>query len=584
MLKKLLPCILFIVFFQIIKAQNEFITIWKPSLPSSTSLGIPNNSNEHQAWFPGKGTNYTIYWEEIGYPSHHNTMQNISSDFQVLIDFGTPLNPAPNNATYRVKISNGIGNFHQIQFLSQQTNTGNQPIGIVGDVNKIVNIEQWGNIKWSSMNYAFSSCVNLDVAATDIPDLSEATDMSYMFLDCKNFISNPTIDNWNISNITNLEGIFYNCYLFNQPVGNWDTSNITNLKRAFAGCFLFNQPIGNWNISNVTNLSETFLTCYEFDQPLENWNTSNATSMAIMFMSARKFNQPLASWNTSKVTSTASMFLNASKFNQPIESWDMSHNIESKFMFFNATQFNQPLGNWNTSQINDMMSMFNNAKNFNQDISSWDTGNVQNMNNMFSGAEQFNGDLSNWNVSKVKDMSYMFSGAKKFNQNLGKWRLNSLQLASNILKNTALTCENYDNTLYGWSQNTSLPSNINISSVSPLVYSHSGAVTARNYLINDKGWTITGDIYDGECASQLGTSDIKTDNKISIYPNPATDIIYLKNIQKPESYTIYDISGRMITKDFLHSNTISIESLSSGNYILHIITQGKSHTFKFIKK
>ncbi|SDJ18559.1 BspA family leucine-rich repeat surface protein [Chryseobacterium jejuense] len=557
--KRLLPFILFIVFFQITRAQNEFITVWKPSLPSSSSVGIPYNSNENQIWFPGKGTDYNIYWEEIGYPSHNATLSNVSSDYQILIDFGHPLNPISSDATYRVKISKGNGDFNQIQFMNSQIIIGNQPSDMVGDSHKIVNVEQWGNIKWISMKQAFHRCENMDITANDIPDLSEVTDMSNMFYSCHSLVGNPTINNWDISNVTSLVGTFNTCYLFNQPLGNW--------------------------------------------------NTSNVTSMAATFLMAQEFNQPIGNWNTSKVETTTSMFFYASKFNQPIGNWNMSNNLQMELMFVNAAKFNQPIGSWNTSKVIDMHSMFQFATDFNQDISAWNTGNVKLMRNMFFMAEQFNSNISNWNVNKVNDMSYMFSQTKKFNQNigawdvssvtsmlsmlsnaeafnqdLGNWKLNSLQIANNLIENTAISCQNYNSTLYGWSQNQSISNNINISPVSSLAYSTPQAATARDYLMNYKGWTITGDIYNPECAPQLGTSDIKMDNKISIYPNPAKDTIYLKNILNPESYTIHDISGRMITKDFLHRNTISIESLPSGNYILRIITQDKTHTFKFIKK
>lgn len=41
-------------------AQNEFITLWQPSLGSA--------SNNTKIYFPGVGNNYNIYWEEIGNP------------------------------------------------------------------------------------------------------------------------------------------------------------------------------------------------------------------------------------------------------------------------------------------------------------------------------------------------------------------------------------------------------------------------------------------------------------------------------------------------------------------------------------
>ncbi|AZA90379.1 bacterial surface protein 26-residue repeat [Chryseobacterium nakagawai] len=556
--KKFLPFLFFIVFFQITKAQSEFITVWKPSLPSSSSVGIPYNSNENQIWLPGKGTNYHIYWEEIGYPSHNATISNVFSDYQIFIDFGHPLNPVPSDATYRVKISNGDGNFNQIQFMNSQVMNGNQPLDIVGDSFKIINVEQWGNIKWASMQQAFYRCQNLDITATDTPDLSAVTNMSLMFYSCHNLVGNPTINNWDISNVTSLVGTFNTCYLFNQPIGNW--------------------------------------------------NTSNVTSMGTTFLMAQKFNQPIGNWDTSKVVTTTSMFLYASEFNQPIGSWNMSNNLQMELMFVNAAKFNQPIGNWNTSNVVDMHAMFQFATDFNQDINTWNTGNVKLMRDMFFMAEKFNSNLSNWNVSNVKDMSNMFNGAKKFNQNidgwdvssvrnmvgmfsdaetfnqnLGNWKLNSLQIANSLIANTAISCQNYNNTLYGWSQNQSISNTINISPVSSLVYSTPQAATARNYLINNKGWTITGDTYNPECASQLGTSDIKTNNKIGIYPNPATNFIYTKNTHA-DRYTILDPTGRIIIKGSLANEQINIQALPPGNYILQLHLKDNTQSLKFIKK
>ncbi len=558
MYKKILLFILFILFFQVTKAQNEFITVWKPSLPSApTSNGIPFISNEHQIWFPGRGNNYMIYWEEVGYPAHHASM-NVSSDYQVLIDFGSALNPVPSEATYRVKVSNGNGNFSQIRFTDPDLDLGGYPANVVGDNFKIINVEQWGNIQWASMRQAFNDCGNLDITATDIPDLSEVTDMHYMFFNCIKLVGNPTINNWDVSHVTNLMGTFNTCLLFNQPIGNW--------------------------------------------------NTSNVTSMATTFLMAEKFNQPLANWNTSKVVTTGAMFFGASEFNQPIGTWDMSNNLEMELMFSGAAKFNQPIGNWNTSKVIEMNSMFSFTKAFNQDISNWDTGNVTRMDNMFFMADQFNSNISNWNVSKVTSMAFMFSLAKKFNQNiggwdvravnnmnsilsnassfnqnLGDWELNSLQMANNLLLNTALSCQNYDSTLYGWSQNQSISNNINISAVSPLVYSSPQAVTARDYLLNYKGWTITGDTYDQECAAHLGTLEIKTDHKISVSPNPASDILYIKNIQA-DRYTILDFTGRIILQGNLVNEWINIQTLAPGNYILQLHEKESTQALKFIKK
>ncbi|WP_449401292.1 hypothetical protein [Chryseobacterium wanjuense] len=109
--------ILFLIHFS--KAQNEFITIWQPGLPATTPLIVidaPSQATSNQIWFPGIGENYTITWEEVGYPTHNGTMTDVTSTAQVLIDFGNPINPDPATATYRVKASNGNGVFRQIRF------------------------------------------------------------------------------------------------------------------------------------------------------------------------------------------------------------------------------------------------------------------------------------------------------------------------------------------------------------------------------------------------------------------------------------------------------------------------------------
>ncbi|MBR3090783.1 MAG: Omp28-related outer membrane protein, partial [Bacteroidetes bacterium] len=74
---------------------------------------------------------------------------------------------------------------------------------------------------------------------------------------------------------------------------------------------------------------------------------------------------------------------------------------------------------------------------------------------------------------------------------------------------------------------------------------------------------------------------IKEDNNLSVYPNPATDILYINNDKLlSEEYEIYDMSGKLIIKDINTTNTINVEQLSTGTYSLKI----KDSIFNFIKK
>lgn len=582
MYKKLLTTFVLLFAIHMAYAQNEFVTTWKPgNLQIQSYQGITVNSTNTQIWLPAQGTDYTIAWEEIGYPSHTGVLTNVTSAYHTLVDFGASLNPDPANATYRVKISNGNGLFQRIRFTDWDLfSNGN---GIIGDIHKILTLEQWGQINWTTMRQAFQGCMLMDVTATDIPRLSAVTDLSFMFTNCSNLIGNPTINNWNVSSVTNLQSTFQGCFLFNQPIGDWNTSNVINMGALFLMAKIFNQPIGNWNTSKVETMTATFNNAREFNQPIGSWDLSKNLDCEFMFSNAVKFNQPIGNWNTSKVIEMNRMFSNATAFNQDIGSWNTGNVTNMEGMFANASSFNKAIGNWNVGEVLYMQYMFNGASAFDQNISGWNTGKVTAMQSMFSNAVNFNQNIGNWNVSLVTGMGNMFTGALKFNQNLGSWNLASLQMAGGMLQNTALSCQNYDDTLQGWSINPSTPGNINISPVSPLTYSHPAAVTARNYLVSAKNWTISGDTYDAECRSTLGISEILAESAAGIYPNPATDFIYVRNL-KVKSFMIIDQSGRIVIKNNTQNSPINVQNLVPGNYILQINTATGVHHFKFIKK
>ena len=82
----------------------------------------------------------------------------------------------------------------------------------------------------------------------------------------------------------------------------------------------------------------------------------------------------------------------------------------------------------------------------------------------------------------------------------------------------------------------------------------------------------------------------ETDNKIgiSIYPNPAKDIltIELNNYTNTVLASVYSIDGQLIKDEELlgDNNKISVSDLTSGIYFVIIKNDTKGHTFKFIKE
>ncbi len=272
------------------------------------------------------------------------------------------------------------------------------------------------------------------------------------------------------SGITNMSEMFYDptnvvdFSSFNTDISSWDVSNVTNMNFLFYGAGSFNQDIRNWDVSSVTNMWGAFASASNFNQPINEWDVSNVTNMYAMFHSANTFNQDIGSWDVSSVTDMGLMFNNASDFNQDIGSWVVDSVTVMKGTFDGASSFNQDISSWNVSSVTDMSVMFARTVAFNQDISGWDVSSVTDMLGMFSGAISFDQNLGLWDVSLVEDMSYMFNSA------------------------SALSTANYDAILNGWSTLPSLRYNVGLGADSTK-YSPA-ASTARAKLVNEYNWTI----------------------------------------------------------------------------------------------
>ena len=123
--------------------------------------------------------------------------------------------------TYEVEIT---GVFPQFYFIDFNQNTS--------DANKILDVKQWGDIAWSSMEYAFTGCQNLQISANDIPNLSSASSLSFAFYKCVSLTNNASLENWNVSNISDMQSAFSNSS-FNQNLENWNISRVWSMNHMF---------------------------------------------------------------------------------------------------------------------------------------------------------------------------------------------------------------------------------------------------------------------------------------------------------------------------------------------------------------
>jgi surface protein len=420
---------------------SAFITEWTISSDATVddrTIRIPTF---------GGGYNYTVDWGD----------DNVETNVTGFID-----HTYATTGTYTVTIS---GDFPQL-FMNGRHDTPYR------NQFKLTKIKQWGDQEWRTMDRAFADCRNLEITATDAPDLSQMTNMFGMFQSTGD-LGNPDLTGWNTSTITNMQNVFWKS-AFNGDVSTWDVSNVTNMQGLFASS-QFTGDISGWTTTSLQNANYMFSQS-SFNGDLSNWTMSQVTSMIHMFSSNSVFNQGISMWTTGNVTNMAFMFYRARAFNQPLNDWDVSSVTNFVAMFKEATAFNQPLDEWQLTNAENLGEMFASATAFNQDISMWTTGGVTRMNGLLNNARSFDQDLGGLDITGLTAGSSLWPA----------------------LSNTAMSLANYDATLIGWAAQN-VPNGVQIGSHG-LQYCQ--GYDARQDLVNNHGWVIVGDTYAPDACPQ----------------------------------------------------------------------------------
>lgn len=496
---------------------TPFITQWKTTV-SGSSITIPTISGEMY--------NYTVDWGDGKIETRRN---------------GDATHVYTTSGTYTVDIS---GDFPAISFGTSSP----------ANRSKIIAIEQWGGIVWTSMANAFRECVNLTSTATDAPNLSKATDLTAMFALASKF--NGDVRTWDVSKVTNMQEMFRGVTAFDQSLAGWDVSKVTNMDKMLDNTSMsyinYDATLTAWSKrslqKNVKLGAKSSLYCESTPdrqkmKTVSLWDITDAGQVSGCIPPGS--NSFITKWKTSIPgesitipTASGKTYnydvnwgdgtIEAGKKGNATHSYKAPGTYEVKVLgdfpaiyFLTSPAANkdriidvkqwggikwtsmanafQECGNLNVtatdvpdlSGVTDLKAMFALASNFNGNISTWNVSMIIDMTGMFSGATSFDQDLSGWNVSKVRDMTGMFIGATSFDQNLSTWDVSGT-VVTDFLKGAVLSTKNYDALLKGWSARIGLLTRQKFNAGSSKYTGGGDAETARSSLVTaPNSWVIT---------------------------------------------------------------------------------------------
>lgn len=253
------------------------------------------------------------------------------------------------------------------------------------------------------------------------------------------------------------------------------------------------------------NLSTGSSTDHQFKLPLESSGTYN---FVVDWGDGSK--NTINVWNQAEVTHTYSAIgtypikiygtLRGWRFNNggdckkilTIEHWGTNFELGNSENYFHGCENLTSVGNdrLQNPTMNSLYSAFRDCINFDSFLNI-DTSNIIYARSAFFNCQKLNQSfVSNFNAAGFGDIGYMFYNNLLLNQDLSGWNIESVTNMTNILLDApSWSRENYDKALISWA-NQNVQDSVQFACSSK--YTLGGAAqTARTYLIDIKGWSIS---------------------------------------------------------------------------------------------
>ena len=174
-----------------------------------------------------------------------------------------------------------------------------------GDELKIIDIENWGNIRWDSGYGVFRGCANLDISATDNPDFSASTNMYTLFYNCSSITKHckydaPLAASWAYA-------FYNNSSLTSMPIS--DTSGGTDFGNWMRLCTSLTS-VPAFDVSSGVEFGNAWRECDKVTSFSSELDFSSADQFDYGFYKVESCTSYPSEWDFSNVTNARGIFRN----------------------------------------------------------------------------------------------------------------------------------------------------------------------------------------------------------------------------------------------------------------------------------
>jgi len=186
----------------------------------------------------------------------------------------------------------------------------------------------------TDISYIFKDCTNLEkIVLSFLYSMNKIKNIDSLFYNCKNLVQISKIESLHTKYITNMDSVFNNCLkLKSLKKFNFQAKGVESFNNLFHNCSLLKTlpEISGWDMRNAKTLKGMFSGCRNLESlpDISNWKLENVVNLEEMFAGCRIENPPdftKCKWDLKNLKTFDKIFYNSFVAKINFENWKIGN-------------------------------------------------------------------------------------------------------------------------------------------------------------------------------------------------------------------------------------------------------------------